>query len=318
MELLYSIDTVVLDKTGTITQGKPEVSSIRSFINKQEFLKIAYTLEKNSEHILAEAVNKYCKEKNVELLEITEFETIAGRGVKGKINNENYYAGNLAFLKEKKINIDESKVLNNENTVLYFANTKGIIGIISVVDKIKDTSYKAVKDLRKNKIDLIMITGDSRNVAASVATKLGINKIISEVLPQEKEAKVASLQKQGRKLAFVGDGVNDSPALARADVGIAIGAGTDIAIETADIVLVKNDLQDVVTSINLSKKVIKNIKLSLFWAFIYNIIGIPVAAGVFYESLGLTLNPMIAAACMSLSSVCVVLNALRLKRFKRR
>ena len=216
----------------------------------------------------------------------------------------------------EKVDLKAKDLLNSGKTVLYFSDDKNVIGIIAVADTIKKTSYQAIKELKKRNIDTIMITGDNSLVANSIGNEIGIDRVISEVLPQDKEREIDRLQKEGKKVAFVGDGINDSPALARSDIGLAIGSGTDIAIESADCVIIKNSLLDVVTAIDLSKSVIRNIKLSLFWAFIYNIIGIPVACGILYPAFGITLSPMIGAACMSLSSVCVVTNALRLKRFK--
>ena len=348
LELLHEVDTIVLDKTGTITEGKPKVidiitsqtllgntlnldnSRIKVIENKEydlrvenELLKIAGSLEKKSEHPLAEAIIERVNENNIELLDVKEFEVISGRGIKGKILDENYYGGNLAFMKENDIDIqivkEITECLENEGkTLLYFAKEKKLIGIIGVCDTIKETSRKAIENLQNKKLDIVMLTGDNNIVAQSIAEKTGINNIISDVMPQDKEKVIENLQKQGKKIAFVGDGINDSPALVKSDVGIAIGSGTDIAIESADIVLMKNNLLDVDTAIDLSKSVIKNIKINLFWAFFYNIIGIPIAAGVFYTSFGLKLNPMIGALAMSFSSVCVVTNALRLKKFKNR
>ena len=321
LELLHLVDTVVLDKTGTITEGKPRVTDIVSNLPEKELLKIAGALEKNSEHPLAEAVIEKVKEEKIELDEAQEFTSISSRGVKGKINGINYIGGNKAFMEENnidisKVNEESGKLLNQGKTVLYFANEKDIIGMIAVADTIKDTSYKAIKELKKKNIKVAMITGDNKIVAETIGKQIGIDKVISEVLPQDKEKEVAKLQVNGNKVAFVGDGINDSPALVKSDVGIAIGSGTDIAVESADIVLMKNSLLDVVKAIDLSKAVIKNIKMNLFWAFFYNCIGIPVACGVFYPNLGLRLNPMIGAAAMSFSSVCVVTNALRLRKFK--
>lgn len=319
LELLHSVNTVVLDKTGTVTEGKPRVIDIISKIEEREMLKIAGSLEKNSEHPLAEAIIE--KVKELEIPEVSEFIAISGRGINGKIDGKNYFGGNIAFMKENNIDVTQildkaQEFLKQGKTVLYFANEKEVIGIIAVADTIKDTSYQAIQELRRKNIEVVMLTGDNKIVAESIGNQLGIDKIISEVLPQDKEKEISKLKEQGKKVAFVGDGINDSPALVRADVGLAIGSGTDIAIESADAVLMKNSLLDVVTVIDLSKAVIRNIKMNLFWAFFYNIIGIPVAAGAFYLSLGLKLNPMIGAAAMSLSSVCVVTNALRLNKFK--
>ena len=321
LETLHLVDTVVFDKTGTITKGNISVTDIYSLIDEKELLKIAGSIEKSSEHPLGEAIVKKAKEENIKLEDSKEFESISGRGVKGKINNKTYFAGNLNFMKENNIEVKgviekAEEFLNNGKTVLYFAEEERIIGIIAVSDIIKETSLKAVQELKKKNIEVIMITGDNHLVAKSIGKQVGIDRIISEVLPQDKEKEIAKLQSKGRKVAFVGDGINDSPALARSDVGFGIGSGTDIAIESADCIIMKDNLLDVVTAIQLSKSVIRNIKMNLFWAFFYNIIGIPIAAGVLYPAFGITLNPMIGAACMSLSSVCVVTNALRLRGFK--
>lgn len=321
LELLHLVDTVILDKTGTITEGKPKVTDIVSNVDEKESIKIAGSLEKNSEHPLAEAIMEKVKEDKEELLEVEDFISISGRGVKGKVNDIEYLAGNINFMKENDIDINKFEAKSNEflkqgKTVIYLASKNDIIGIIAIADTIKSTSKQAIEELKKKNIETVMITGDNKTVAKEIGRQIGIDKIISEVLPKDKEKEVSKLQSKGKKVAFVGDGINDSPALVKADVGLAIGSGTDVAIESADIVLMKNSLLDVVTAINLSKKVIRNIKENLFWAFFYNTIGIPIAAGVFYSSLGFKLSPMIGAAAMSLSSVCVVTNALRLKNFK--
>ena len=345
LELLHKVDTVVLDKTGTITQGKPKVIDIitnQDLINevmsqknkvkvvlnknndltsKNNLLKIAGSLEKNSEHPLAEAIIEKTRENNLNLYEVKDFEAISGRGVRGKIDNIEYFGGNLAFMQENNVKLEDVLLKAEElskqgKTLLYFAKENRLLGIIAVADTIKPTSKIAINKLKKKNLEVIMITGDNKNVAESIGKNLEIDKVISEVMPQDKESEVTKLQASGKRVAFVGDGINDSPALVRSDVGIAISSGTDIAVESADIVLINDDLLSVVSAISLSKKVISNIKMSLFWAFFYNIIGIPVAAGLFYLSFNLKLNPMIGAAAMSLSSVCVVLNALRLKKFK--
>jgi len=318
LELLHSVDTVVLDKTGTITEGKPKVTDI---IGQENLLQIAGSLEKNSEHPLAEAIIERVSKENIEIIDVKDFNSVTGKGVTGIIDGVRHYGGNKKLLKENNINVQKyidksNELLKQGKTVLYFANNKEIIGIIAVADTIKDTSNQAIQELKKRNIEVAMITGDNKIVAEAIGKELGIEKVISEVLPQDKEKEVAKLQKEGRKVAFVGDGINDSPALVKSDVGLAIGSGTDIAIESADIILMKNSLLDVVTAIDLSKAVIRNIKMNLFWAFFYNSIGIPIAAGMLYNSLGIKLNPMIGAAAMSLSSVCVVTNALRLKKFK--
>ncbi|MCI9063519.1 MAG: heavy metal translocating P-type ATPase, partial [Clostridia bacterium] len=321
IELLHLVDTVVLDKTGTITEGKPKVTDIISLVDEKDLLKVAGGLEKNSEHPLAEAIMEEIKQKQIELPEVKEFTSVSGRGVKGNIENITYFGGNIAFMKENNIDINNileqsESLLKKGKTVLYFANENSIIGIIAVADTIKEESYKAIQELKRKNLEVVMLTGDNKIVADTIGNELEIDKVIAEVLPQDKEKEVSNLQKQGKKVAFVGDGINDSPALVKSDVGLAIGSGTDIAIESADIVLMKNNLLDVVTAISLSKAVIRNIKMNLFWAFFYNTIGIPIAAGLFYLSLGWKLNPMIGAAAMSLSSVCIVTNALRLRNFK--
>ena len=321
LEMLHKIDTVVLDKTGTITQGKPVVTDVVSNINEELLLSIAGTLEKASEHPLAEAVIKEVENRKITLKEANEFESISGRGIKAKIDNEEYIAGNIAYIIESNIAkneiVEKSGVLLKEGkTIIYVATKQEVIGAIAVADTIKDTSYKAIQELKNRDIDVYMITGDNALVAESIASKVGIKNVISEVLPQDNEKEVSKLQNSGKNVAFVGDGINDSPALVKSDIGIAIGSGTDIAIESADIVLIKNDLLDVVRAICLGKSVINNIKMNLFWAFFYNCIGIPIAAGVLYNSLGLKLNPMLGALAMSMSSVCVVTNALRLRKFK--
>ncbi len=321
LELLHLVDTIVLDKTGTITEGKPKVTHIITTLKEQELLKIAGSLEKNSEHPLAEAILQKAKEESIELFEIKEFVAVSGRGVKGNIEGENYIGGNLAFMKENNIDINtitlqSEQLLKQGKTVLYFANENEVIGMVAVADTIKPTSYQAIEELKEKKLEVVMLTGDNKIVAETIGKELGIDKVVSEVLPQDKEKEVAKLRKQGKKVAFIGDGINDSPALVKADVGIAIGSGTDIAIESADVVLMKDNLLDSVKAIALSKAVIRNIKMNLFWAFFYNTIGIPIACGIFYPIFGLKLNPMIGAAAMSLSSVCVVTNALRLRNFQ--
>lgn len=311
LETLHLVDTVVLDKTGTITQGKPQVIDVLvNNINQKHMLKIAASLEKKSEHLLAQAIIQKAAEEEQELEEVQEFFAIPGRGVKGKIAGINYLSGNAKFMEENNIPANETakqaeKFLEQGKTVIYFARETEIIGVIALADIIKNTSYQAVQELKRRDIEVVMLTGDNETVANSISKELEIEKVVSEILPQDKEKEVAKLQGNGKKVAFVGDGINDSPALARADVGLAIGSGTDIAIESADIVLMKDSLLDVVTAIDLSKNVIRNIKINLFWAFFYNAIGIPVAAGVFYLSHGWRLNPMLRSACYELKfSMC--------------
>ena len=323
LEVTHSIQSVVLDKTGTITQGKPVVTDLiqnSAVMTQRRFLEIAAALEAKSEHPLAEAIMEKAKEENVPVPETEEFEAIPGKGIQAKIDGRWYYAGNLRLMKEKGIDCETSgeqmnRLAEEGKTPLLFADEKQVIGVIGAADIVKPTSAQAIRELKKLGIEVIMLTGDNKRTAAAIQRQLGIDTVIAEVLPQDKEREVVRLQSEGRKVAMVGDGMNDAPALARADVGIAIGAGTDVAIESADIVLMKNDLLDVVTAIGLSKAVIRNIKENLFWAFFYNACGIPLAAGVFYIAFGWKLSPMFGAAAMSLSSFFVVMNALRLRFF---
>ena len=323
LETAHRIQTMVLDKTGTVTEGKPQVTDVlpAENIDRQWLLKIAASLEKQSEHPLAEAVIKKAEEEKVSLFRAEQFVSVSGRGIRAEINGRHYCAGNKMFLKESGIVVEKweekaQKMSDEGKTPLFFAEEKKLIGIIAAADVVKKTSAQAVSELIKMGIDVVMLTGDNERTAKAIQKQIGIPHVIAEVMPQDKEAEVRKLQEAGKTVAMVGDGINDAPALARADVGIAIGAGTDIAIESADIVLMKSDLLEAVTAVRLSKAVIRNIKQNLFWALIYNSLGIPLAAGVFYSLLDWKLNPMFGAAAMSLSSVCVVLNALRLKLFR--
>lgn len=325
LENLHLVDTIALDKTGTITSGVPKVTDIITLdpsLNEERFLILAATLELGSEHPLALAVVEKAKSLKLSLKSASDFKIEAGRGVSASIDHDTYFAGNVAFMRENKVNLsnrvqNDIKNLSSEGkTPLIFARKDLIIGIIAVADTVKESSIHAIKHFRKLGLNVVMLTGDNKITAEAIRKKLEINEVISDVLPAEKEACVRRFQSEGHKIAMVGDGINDAPALTRADVGIAIGAGTDIAIESADIVLMKSSLNDVVTAIQLSKSVIKNIHMNLFWAFFYNILGIPIAAGLLYPAFGLLLTPMIGAAAMSLSSVFVVLNALRLRFFK--
>lgn len=322
LETAHSIDTVVMDKTGTITEGKPRVTDVISYNMKEdELLKLACSLEAGSEHPLAEAIMTYAKEKKISSVSVAEFEAVFGRGVKGYIREKLYFAGNAAMMNENGIDIEASTEQMNVfadqgKTPLMFADENQILGIIAVADVEKESSREAIEAFAAMGIDVVMLTGDNQRTAEALRNRLQIPKVIAEVLPSDKERHIAALQAEGHKVAMIGDGINDAPALAKADVGIAIGAGTDVAIESADAVLMRNDLNDAVTAVKLSKAVIRNIKQNLFWAFFYNIIGIPVAAGVLYPLFAIKLSPMIGAAAMSLSSVCVVSNALRLRNFK--
>ncbi len=319
LETAHNIDTVVMDKTGTITQGRPQVTDIISYLPQEEILKIAGALEKQSEHPLAEAILKQAE--GLDLPTVTDFEAISGRGVTGTINAVHYYAGNQALMEEHQIDIsaaeaDLSRLADEGKTPLLFAAEGQYLGIIAVSDVVKPTSREAIRRFREMGINVVMLTGDNKRTAEAIRRQLDIPSVIAEVLPQDKEREIARLQAEGHRTAMIGDGINDAPALARADVGIAIGAGTDVAMESADIVLMKSDLMDAVAAVQLSKAVIRNIKQNLFWAFFYNSIGIPLATGVLFIPFALKLSPMIGAAAMSLSSVCVVSNALRLKFFK--
>lgn len=316
LETAHQVDTVVLDKTGTITEGKPSVTDIAPVgISDKELLQIAASIEYLSEHPLAKAIVE--KADGLEFSDVADFEQIVGQGVKGNVDGKKVLAGNYKMMRENNIEVSEDEIFANDGkTSLYFAVDNKFVGIIAVADTIKETSRQAIEDMRNMGLDVIMLTGDNAVTANAIKNKLPLSSAVAEALPSDKEEEVRKLQQSGHKVAMVGDGINDAPALTRADVGIAIGAGTDIAIESADIVLMKSDLQDVVTSIELSHSVIKNIKENLFWAFFYNALGIPIAAGVLYGIAGLKLNPMIAALAMSFSSVFVVSNALRLRFFK--
>lgn len=319
LETAHSIDTVVLDKTGTITTGSPQVTDVFPVgISSDELLKKAASVEALSEHPLGKAI---CEEYDGTLYETYDFVQIAGEGVKAKIGGKAVFGGNSKMMANEGIDVSvlhkqAEEAADEGKTPLYFAEEGKCLGAVFIADAIKASSPQAVKELQKEGIEVIMLTGDNKKTAAAIAKKAGITNVISEVLPEDKEAEVRKLQQQGRKVAMTGDGINDAPALTRADIGVAIGAGTDIAIESADVVLMKSDLLDVPAAIRLSKAVMKNIKENLFWAFFYNVIGIPAAAGVLYIPFGIKLNPMIGAAAMSLSSVFVVSNALRLRFFK--
>ncbi len=321
LETAHNINTVVLDKTGTITQGKPVVTDVHTiFTNQNDFLSIAAALEQGSEHPLAEAVLQYAETLHIQVPPAAQFLALPGRGVEATINGTYYCAGNKRLMEEKNISMAQwedtfQQLTTAGKTPLIFANDTQIVGMIGAADVVKPTSKQAIAQLKSMGIQVVMLTGDNAQTAAAIQAQLDIDEVIAEVLPQDKEQKIASLQSQGKVVAMVGDGINDAPALARANVGLAIGAGTDVALDSADVVLMKNDLLDVVTAIQLSKAVIRNIKQNLFWAFFYNCLCIPLAAGVFYNALGLTLNPMFGAAAMSCSSIFVVSNALRLRRF---
>lgn len=325
LETAHTVNTVIMDKTGTITEGKPRVTDIitNGKINENKLLQLSASVEKNSEHPLADAIVKEAENKGIELLNVSDFEAIHGMGLRASVEDMVIYMGNKKLLDSKNIALSSFESASERlavegKTPMFFANENEVLGIIAVADVVKPTSESAILEFEKMGIEVIMLTGDNKKTAEAIGKQINVSRVIAEVLPQDKEKEVRKLQDAGKKVAMIGDGINDAPALVRADVGIAIGAGTDVAIESADIVLVRNDLLDAVKAVQLSKSVIRNIKQNLFWAFIYNVIGIPLAAGVFYSILGWKLNPMFAGAAMSLSSVSVVSNALRLKFFKPR
>ena len=331
LEITHSINTVVLDKTGTVTQGKPVVTDVIALEadgkaageNTQaytELLRLAFSLEKMSSHPLAEAIVKKAEACSAAFQEVSDYEMIPGQGIAGTIDKVRCLAGNRKLMETNRIDISvaaglQEKLADEGKTPLYFAQGGKFLGVIAAADVVKPTSREAIARLQEMGMDVIMLTGDNARTAEAIKKQVGIKTVIADVLPEDKEEKVRQLQEQGHKVAMVGDGINDAPALARADVGIAIGAGTDVAIESADIVLMKSDLMDAASAVSLSRAVIRNIKQNLFWAFFYNAIGIPVAAGVLYPAFHILLNPMIGAAAMSFSSVSVVSNALRLRFF---
>lgn len=319
LEAAHNIDTVILDKTGTVTEGKPVVTDIiPNNGSENELLAIAAAMEKLSEHPLAEPIISVAEERNLELPPASDYRLLPGKGLEALVNQKLSYAGNAKLMKAANIDISKfadttAQLAHDGKTPLYFAQGEKLLGIIALADTVKPSSAEAIAKLRKLNIKVIMLTGDNKITAEAIHRQVGVDEVIAELLPEDKERTVRRLQEQGHRVAMVGDGINDAPALARADVGIAIGAGTDIAIESADIVLMKSDLLDVPKAISLSKAVMNNIKQNLFWAFFYNAIGIPVAAGALYPHFGILLSPMIAAAAMSCSSVSVVTNALRLR-----
>ena len=323
LETAHKINTIVFDKTGTITEGKPTITDVLTTEGTEasSLLQITASAEKNSEHPLGQAIVQGAQGKGLELLKVEHFDSITGRGIEALINGQMILAGNRKLMEERKISLtalatESDRLAGDGKTPMYVAIDSRLAGIIAVADVVKASSRLAIENLHKMGIEVAMITGDNQKTADAIARQVGIDRVLAEVLPQDKSNEVIKLQKEGRKVAMVGDGINDAPALAQADIGIAIGSGTDVAMESADIVLMRSQLTDVPTAINLSKRTIRNIKQNLFWAFGYNVIGIPIAAGVLHIFGGPLLNPVFAAAAMSLSSVSVLTNALRLKRFK--
>ncbi len=323
LENLHNVTSVIMDKTGTVTEGRPVVTDVQTNgIEKDELLSLALSLEKRSDHPLADAIVRYAHEQNAVERNVSDFEMVEGQGIRASVEGVPCMAGNERMLLASGLAVPGSmkelsaKFAAAGKTPLFFAANRKVAGVFAVADVLKPTSRAAVQTLEKMNIEVTLLTGDNKKTAAAIASELGVREVIAEVLPQDKERIVREKQAAGRKVAMVGDGINDAPALARADVGIAIGAGTDVAISSADVVLMKSDLMDAVDAIRLSRQTIRNIRQNLFWAFFYNCIGIPIAAGALWVPFGIKLSPMIGAAAMSLSSVCVVSNALRLRFFK--
>ena len=323
LENAHKIDTIIFDKTGTLTKGKPEVTDIIAFnkFKKLDVLKLAAIAEKNSEHPLGEAIVTEAKKQKIKIPDASSFKALSGKGIKAKIGNKEIFLGNRNLLSEYKISFKTydgkvSSLEKNGKTVVFIVLNKKIAGIVGIADRLKENASDVVEELHNMNKEVIMITGDNKRTAKAIALQAGIDQVLAEVLPEDKAKEVKKLQEQGSVVGFVGDGINDAPALAQADIGIALGSGTDVAIETGGIVLIKNNLMDVISAIDLSNYTIKKIKQNLFWAFIYNVVGIPIAAGVLYPFTGFLLNPMIAGAAMAFSSVSVVSNSLLMKRYR--
>lgn len=325
LETMHDIDTVVFDKTGTLTKGEPELTDIVNFTDRysdNELLTLAASAEKGSEHSLAKAILNKADELNLEVSDSTDFNAVLGQGIEARVNGDMIYFGNAKLMNNQKLELttemDQAadKLASEGKTPMYLANENQVLAIIAVADLLKDTAVQGVKSLHDQGIEVIMLTGDNKTTAQAIAERAGIDRVFAEVLPEDKANQIKTLQAEGKKVAMVGDGINDAPALAQADVGVAIGSGTDVAVDSADIVLMRNDVREVTTAIELSRATIRNIKQNLFWAFLYNVLGIPIAMGVLYAFGGPLLNPEIAAIAMSFSSVSVLLNASRLKGFK--
>ena len=323
LELLGRVNTVVLDKTGTVTEGKPQVTDVLGMpdITEEELLCAAASLEKPSGHPLADAVVREAERRHIPLCAVSDFTTVAGGGVQAVLDGKTLYAGNDRYMADAGVDVSAldaaaAALSAAGKTALYFAEDRRLLGVVAVADVVKSDSAAAIAALRRSGCEVVLLTGDNRRTAEAIARQVGVDRVIAQVLPQDKARCVAELQKEGRLVAMVGDGVNDAPALVTADVGLAIGAGTDVAIESADVVLMHSSLMDIVDAAALSRATLRNIRQNLFWAFFYNSVGIPIAAGALYPAFQITLNPMLAAAAMSLSSVCVVSNALRLRGWK--
>ncbi|MEK7089872.1 MAG: heavy metal translocating P-type ATPase, partial [Patescibacteria group bacterium] len=321
LEKLHKANVVVVDKTGTITRGRPEVVSIKNFSHKSddEFIALLASLEKKSEHPLASAVISYAEEKKNVVFAVDEFEAIKGKGVRANVGGVEYFAGNTRLIEDLKLPFDKKLIeeeTNNGKTPIIFATKKEILGIVMVADAVKPEAVEAIQRLHKLGIKVVMLTGDNKNTANYIAKQVGIDDVVAEVLPEDKLNKIKALQAEGKIVVMAGDGVNDAPALAQADIGIAMATGTDVAIESAGITLLHGDISKLVKAISLSKLTMRGIKQNLFWAFAYNVIGIPLAAGAFYPLFGWLLNPIFAGLAMALSSVSVVSNSLRLKTMK--
>jgi Cu+-exporting ATPase len=323
LELANKVNTVVFDKTGTLTNGKPIVTDIIPFnsFKKDDVLQFSASIEKGSEHSLAEAIVNKAEEQKLEIGSVTKFQAIAGHGVEGLINTKKVFLGNRKLMDKEKVDYKEiteqmSKLESDGKTVMMLAVNGKLAGLIAVADTIKDSAKEGLKALQDKIIEVIMITGDNQRTANAIAQKLGIKRVLAEVLPDQKEAEVRKIQAEGKIVAMVGDGINDAPALAAADIGIAMGSGTDVAIEAADIILISKDLKAVSSAIELSKKTMRTIKVNLFWAFGYNVLLIPVAMGALYPFTGMLLNPIFASVAMALSSISVVSNSLLLRKVK--
>ena len=323
LEAASNISAVIFDKTGTLTKGKPEVTDVISFgaLDEDDILALSASLEKLSEHPLAEAIHTYAQEENISIEEVHNFTAIPGHGVQGEVNGTNYFFGNRRLMTEtlgldvKKIERKISRLEEQGKTAMMLATREGIVGAVAVADTVKETSRAAVEKLKKMSIEVWMITGDNARTAQAIAAQVGITKVLAEVLPEDKANEVKKIQDSGKKVAMVGDGINDAPALAQANVGIAMGSGTDVAMEAGDIVIMKSDLNDVVTSFQLSKETMGKIKQNMFFALFYNVIGIPIAARLFF-AFGLVLKPELAGLAMAMSSVSVVGNSLLLRFFR--